>query len=69
MAVYSLEKRYFKTESRKSWRSSFYFTLGAALPGAAVLVWLFSYMSFDRLKQYISYIFLDTSHGIYTMEE
>ena len=30
---------------------------------------LLSYMSLDELKRYISYIFLDTSHGVYTMGE
>lgn len=69
LALCMLEKQYFKTGGRKLWRSSCFFTLGAFLTGTLCLVYLFSYLSPAELKRYISYIFLDTSHGVYTMGE
>lgn len=69
LAICTLERQYFKTSGKSFWKSSFFFTLGAVLSGCIFLACLFSYMSFSELKHYISYIFLDTSHRLYTMEE
>lgn len=69
LAMCLLERQYCKARRRKMWRSSGLFTVGAFLPGAALLAWLFSYMSFEEFRRYLSYIFLDTSHGVYTMGE
>lgn len=69
LAIYRLEKQYCNTRGAKRWRSSASFTLGAFLSGLAFLVCRFSYMSLAEFKRYISYIFLDTSHGVYTMGE
>lgn len=68
-AICLLERQCHVARGIKQWRSSVFFTLGAFLSGAAFLVYLFSYMSLDELIRYISYIFLDTSHGVYTMGE
>lgn len=64
-----LERQYCGAAGRKIWRSGCLFTGGALLSGTALLAYLFSYMSFDDFRRYLSYIFLDTSHGIYTMSE
>lgn len=69
LAICALEKQYFGTSGKGFWKSSLFFTLGAVLAGLLFLACLFSYMSFSELKRYISYIFLDTSHGVYTMGE
>lgn len=69
LAICTLERQYFKTGGKSFWKSSFFFTLGSVLSGCIFLACLFSYMSFSELKRYISYILLDTSHGVYTMEE
>lgn len=69
LALCMLEKQYFKTGGGKLWKSSCFFTLGAFLTGGICLIYLFSYMSPAELKRYISYIFMDTSHGVYTMGE
>lgn len=69
LAICLLERQRYKSKGRKLWTSSSFFTLGAFLPGAAFLVYLFSYMSPDEFMRYISYIFLDTSHSAYTMGE
>lgn len=69
LAIYLLERQYHPNTGVRAWRSSCFFTLGAFLPGAAFLGYLFSYMSLDEIKRYISYIFLDTSHNVYTMSE
>lgn len=55
--------------NRRPWRGAGFFTLGAFLPGAAFLGYLFSYMSLEEIRRYVSYIFLDTSHNVYTMGE
>ncbi len=71
LALCVLERQHIRLgEGRKAlWRSSVYFTLGALLSGGMFLAYLFSYMSFEELMRYVSYIFLDTSHGVYTMGE
>lgn len=71
LALYVLERQRIRSRQgwKTLWRSSIFFTLGAILSGGAFLVYLFSYMSFEELKRYVSYIFLDTSHGVYTMGE
>lgn len=68
LAICLLERQYAMGPGR-AWKSSGLFTLGAFLPGAAFLGYLFSYMSLDEIKRYVSYIFLDTSHNVYTMGE
>lgn len=68
-AICVLERQLYGTRGRKMWEGSSFFTLGALLSGAAFLAWLLSYMSPGELIRYISYIFLDTSHGVYTMGE
>lgn len=67
--IWVMERQYFGKRGRKAWIGSLFFTLGALLAGMVLIGYLFSYMSFDRFKHYVSYIFLDTSHGIYTMSE
>lgn len=69
LSAYLLEGQYCGARGRGRWRSCLLFTIGAFLAGAALLAWLFSYMSPADLGRYISYIFLDTSHGVYTMGE
>lgn len=69
LALCMLEKQYFKIRGGKQWKSSCFFTLGAVLTGGICLGCLLSYMSPAELKRYISFIFLDTSHGVYTMGE
>ncbi|MDE6167679.1 MAG: hypothetical protein K2G28_04395 [Acetatifactor sp.] len=69
LALCVLERQYDSAKGIRILRSSIAFTLGALSSGSAFLACLFSYMSFDDLKRYISYIFMDTSHGVYTMEE
>lgn len=64
LAICLLERQ---RQRERLWRSSCFFTLGAFLTGAAFLIGLFSYMSLDEMKRYISYIFMDTSHSAYTM--
>lgn len=46
--------------------SSLLFTAGAAAAGTGFLVYLFSYQSFEEFRRYISYIFLDESHTMYS---
>lgn len=67
--IWVMERQYFGERGRKAWLGSLLFTLGALLTGMVFIGYLFSYMSLDQLKHYVSYIFLDTSHGIYTMGE
>ena len=69
LALYVLERHYNKIRGSKVWRSSISFTVGAFLTGFLFVIHLFSYMSLDELKRYISYIFMDTSHNLYTMGE
>ncbi len=69
LAMCMLERQYCGAAGRKIGKSGVLFTGGAFLSGAALLVYLFSYMSFGDFRRYLSYIFLDTSHGIYTMSE
>lgn len=69
LAVCILEKQCFAAHGKAFWKSSFFFTLGAFLSGAVFLAFLFSYMSPDEFKRCISYLFMDTSHGVYTMGE
>lgn len=69
LAMFLMEKQYCGTSGIKRWRSGAWFTLGAFLSGAAFLAYLFCYMTPDELVRYISYIFMDTSHGVYTMAE
>lgn len=69
LGICMLERQYCGTRGRKVWTSSLLFTLGALLTGLVVLGCLFSYMSFEQLRHYLSYIFLDTSHVTYTMSE
>lgn len=64
-----LERQYYDSRGRKAWKSALIFSLGALSAGIGVLGYLFSYMSFAEFRRNVSYIFLDTSHGIYTMEE
>lgn len=61
LAFYMLEKQF--------WKSSFLFTLGTLCSGILVPACLLRYMSFEECKRYLSYLFLDTSHSAYTMEE
>lgn len=68
LAICLLERQRF-AGNRRLWKSIGSFTLGAFLSGAAFLGYLFSYMSLDELRRYVSYIFLDTSHNVYTMGE
>ncbi|MDE5891618.1 MAG: hypothetical protein K2H45_01710 [Acetatifactor sp.] len=68
-AICMLERRCCTSGAAKWWKSSAAFTLGSLLTGMSFLAYLLSYMSPDALKRYISYIFLDTSHGVYTMGE
>lgn len=68
LAICLLERQHSAKRSR-IWKSCGLFTLGAFLPGAAFLGYLFSYMSFEEIRRYVSYIFLDTSHNVYTMGE
>ncbi len=68
LAICLLERLRSAKRSR-IWKSCGLFTLGAFLPGAVFLGYLFSYMSFEEIKRYVSYIFLDTSHNVYTMGE
>lgn len=68
LAICLLERQRSAKRSR-IWKSCGLFTLGAFLPGAAFLGYLFSYMSLDEFRRYVSYIFLDTSHNVYTMGE
>lgn len=68
-AICMLERRCCTSGEAKWWKSSVAFTLGSLLTGMSFLACLLSYMSPDALKKYISYIFLDTSHGVYTMGE
>ncbi|GEM_PF-1292410 len=49
--------------------SSVSFTLGCLLTGGLFLLCLLRYMSPDEMRRYISYIFMDTSHGVYSMGE
>ncbi len=69
LALYMLERRYPVPGSAKYWRSSVSFTLGCLLTGGLFLAFLLGYMSPAEMRRYISYIFLDTSHGVYTMGE
>ncbi len=69
LAMCLLERQYCGAAGRKVLKSGALFTGGAFLVGAALLAYLFSYMPFDDFRRYLSYIFLDTSHGIYTMSE
>lgn len=69
LAICMLERQYDKPGATKWWKSSAFFTLGCLMTGVSILVLLFGYMSPDEPRRYISYIFLDTSHGVYTMEE
>lgn len=69
LALCALEKQYGTVNGTQFWKSSFFFTLGALCFGVLFLVYLFSYMSFDECKRYISYIFLDKSHRMYTAGE
>lgn len=69
LAICVLERQRCTPEAAKWWKSSASFTLGSLLTGMSFLAYLFSYMPQDALKRYISYIFLDTSHGVYTMGE
>ena len=69
LAICLLERQYHPNTGVSGWRSGCLFTLGAFLPGAAFLGYLFSYMTLDEIKRYVSYIFLDTSHNVYTMSE
>lgn len=64
-----LERQYCRASGRKVFKSCCLFTGGALLTGTALLAYLFSYMSFGDFRRYLSYIFLDTSHGVYTMSE
>lgn len=68
LAICLLERQRSAKRSR-IWKSCGLFTLGAFLPGSAFLGYLFSYMSFEEIRRYVSYIFLDTSHNVYTMGE
>lgn len=73
--IYRLEKQYADSEGDDSghrkgpWKSCGAFTLGAFVTGAGLLAYLFSYMSPEEISRYISYIFLDESHGVYSMAE
>lgn len=69
LSICMLERLCFKTSGRGFWKSTCFFTLGASLSGAALLLFLSSYMSFHELMRYIPYLFMDKSHGIYTMQE
>lgn len=69
LAICILERQRYKPGAARWWKSSAFFTLGSLLTGWSLLAWLLSYMSPDELRRYISYIFLDTSHGVYTMGE
>lgn len=67
--IWAMERQYFGERGRKAWIGSLFFTLGTLLTGMVLIGYLFSYMSLEQIKHYTSYIFLDTSHGIYTMGE
>lgn len=69
VGMYLLERRYFNARGIRALKSCFSFTLGAFLTGILFLACLFSYMSFGELRRCVSYIFLDTSHGVYTVDE
>ena len=69
LGIWVMERQYFGERGRKAWLGSLFFTLGALLTGIVLIGYLFSYMSLEQIKHYTSYIFLDTSHGIYTMGE
>lgn len=69
LALRLLERQYCQSMGKAAWRSGFLFTLGAFVSGASFLAYLFSYLSLDEIKRYVSYIFLDTSHNVYSMGE
>lgn len=69
LALRLLERQYCQRTGKAAWRSGFLFTLGAFVSGTAFLVYLFSYLSLDEMMRYVSYIFLDTSHNVYSMGE
>lgn len=69
LAICMLERHCRASGAKNWWKSSIAFTLGSLLTGMSFLACLFSYMTPDAFKRYISYIFLDTSHGVYTMGE
>lgn len=69
LGICVLERQYFSSRGGRAWTGTLLFSLGAWLAGMVVAGYLFSYMSFEEFRRYISYIFLDTSHGIYTTEE
>ncbi|MCM1119423.1 MAG: hypothetical protein NC543_08690 [bacterium] len=69
LALRLLERQYCQRTGIAAWRSGFLFTLGAFVSGAAFLAYLFSYLSLDEIMRYVSYIFLDTSHNVYSMGE
>ncbi len=75
LGIYLSERQYGECEGSEKSRlrifleSSGVFTLGAFLAGAGLLAYLLSYMSPEEFSRYISYIFMDTSHGVYSMGE
>lgn len=67
--IYVSERLYHGLRGRKAWRGCAGFTLGAFLSGAGVLLYLFRDMSWETFRRSVSYIFSDTSHGVYSMGE
>ena len=63
VGICALERRYFGIKAGTGW---LFFTAGASAAGAALVGWLFSYMSPRQLRHFLSYLFMDTSHGVYT---
>lgn len=67
--IYVLERQFHSLQGSKAWLSSLFFTFGVLLVGIVILGHLFSYMSLEEFRKYISYILLDTSHSFYTTKE
>lgn len=61
-----LERQKFGKKGLPMFRSSLSFTLGAGGSGIAFLAYLFSYQTPKQWKRYVSYIFLDESHTLYS---
>lgn len=63
VGICALERRYFGPKGRTGW---LFFAAGASAAGAVLAGCLFSYMTPGELRHFLSYLFLDTSHGVYT---
>lgn len=69
LGITLLEKEKHKMSGIHTLRGGLFFTLGAGIVGMGFLGYLFTYLSLFDFKKYISYIFLDESHTLYSNEE